>query len=542
MGGQEHFAGESVMSADEWWRGAVLYQIYPRSFMDSDGDGVGDLKGIASKLDYVKSLGVDGVWLSPFFRSPMRDFGYDVSDYRDVDPVFGSLADFDALLKGAHARNLKVVIDQVWSHTSSVHDWFRASRQDRTNQKADWYVWADPKPDGSPPNNWQAWFDGPAWTWEPRRGQYYLHNFLPTQPDLNLRNVAVRSAIFETARFWIDRGVDGFRLDVVNYYIHDARLRDNPPSGVASPALPRDMQIHQYNSNQPETLDFIVRLRELLDGRGGPMTVGELAPGSYELMSEYTRGRKGLHTAYAFDFLRAWPGVEQMARTLSRWREDPEDGWPSWAFSNHDTARVASRWSEAIGAPVPRAAVLFLSLLMSLRGTIFLYQGEELGLPEADVPFEKLRDPLGVNGWPATKGRDGCRTPMPWKNVVNAGFTRAKEPWLPVDPRHKPLGAEMQDALDESTLGETRALIALRRAQPALSRGSFRVLEAKDGQFSFERTAGVERLWCTFNFTGQPQTRAVPSGLPTVLWASDAVLAGARLNMAPFGSAILKLS
>ncbi|HVY87257.1 MAG TPA: alpha-amylase family glycosyl hydrolase, partial [Hyphomonadaceae bacterium] len=364
--------------ADDWWRGAVIYQIYPRSFKDTDADGVGDLKGIAEKLDYVRALGVDGVWLSPFFKSPMRDFGYDVSNYLDVDPMFGTLADFDTLLKKAHDLGLKVIIDQVWSHTSSDHDWFKASRQDTTNEMADWYVWADPKPDGSPPNNWQAWFGGPCWTWDARRRQYYLHNFLPTQPDLNFRNPDVQAAILNVARFWLDRGVDGFRLDVANYYVHDEKLRDNPPSGVANPALPRNMQVHQYNSNQPETLQFLAKLREVMDGRGGRMTVGELAPGGYALMAEYTGGQKRLHTAYAFDFLSQWPGVERLASILNQWKEGPDDGWPSWAFSNHDVIRVATRWGEAINAPPGRAAPLFLSLLLSLRGTIFVYQGEEL--------------------------------------------------------------------------------------------------------------------------------------------------------------------
>lgn len=533
--------GEATMSED-WWRGAVLYQIYPRSFMDSDGDGIGDLKGVTSKLDYVKSLGVDGIWLSPFFKSPMRDFGYDVSDYRDVDPMFGKLADFEALLKAAHGRDLKVIIDQVWSHTSSDHDWFQASRMDRTNDKADWYVWADAKSDGSPPNNWQAWFGGPAWTWDPRRRQYYLHNFLPTQPDLNFRNDRVRSAIHDIARFWLDLGVDGFRLDVANYYVHDAKLRDNPPSGDPNPALPRNMQVHQFNSNQPETLEFIIRLRDLMDGRGARMTVGELAPGSYELMHDYTRGHNRLHTAYAFDFLSAWPGVEAMAQILSRWGEGPEDGWPSWAFSNHDVTRVATRWGEAIGAPYGRAAPLFLSLLVCLRGTIFLYQGEELGLPEAEVPFERLQDPWGINGWPATKGRDGCRTPMPWKNATNAGFTKAKDPWLPIDPRHRMLAAEEQDELAESMLSTSRKLIALRHSSAALSRGSFRVIDAGAGQLVFERRLEGERVLSISNFTAKAAARQIGEGLPSVLWASDAVLAGGKLMMEPFGSAILKLS
>lgn len=528
--------------SETWWRGAVLYQIYPRSFMDSNGDGIGDLKGIAAKLDYVKSLGVDGVWLSPFFKSPMRDFGYDVSDYRDVDPMFGSLADFDALLKAAHERDLKLIIDQVWSHTSSDHEWFKASRQDGTNDKSNWYVWAEPKPDGSPPNNWQAWFGGPAWTWEPRRRQYYLHNFLPTQPDLNFRKPDVQAAVLDIAKFWLDKGVDGFRLDVANYYVHDAKLRDNPPSGVQAPALPRNMQIHTWNSDQPETLDFIAKLRATMDGYGARMTVGELAPGSYDLMADYTRGQQRLHTAYAFDFLGAWPGVARMAEILSQWKEGVDDGWPSWAFSNHDVIRAATRWGEAIGAPTGRAAPLFLSLLLSLRGTIFLYEGEELGLPEADVPFEKLQDPWGINGWPATKGRDGCRTPMPWKNETNAGFTKAKEPWLPVDPRHRPLAAEVQDKLEQSTLHTARTLIALRHASQALSGGSFKVIDTTGKHFAFERQSDSERVLCIFNFTAEPMTREIEQGVPSVLWASDAVLSGGKLMMEPFGSAILKLS
>jgi alpha-glucosidase len=527
--------------ANDWWRGAVLYQIYPRSFMDSNGDGVGDLKGVTSKLDYVKELGVDGVWLSPFFKSPMRDFGYDVSDYRAVDPMFGSLSDFEALLKGVHDRGLKVIIDQVWSHTSSDHDWFQASRQDRTNDKADWYVWADAKPDGSPPNNWQAWFGGPAWTWEPRRRQYYLHNFLPTQPDLNFRNDGIRAAILEIARFWLAMGVDGFRLDVANYYVHDAQLRDNPPSGDPKPALPRNMQIHKFNSNQPETLAFIGKLRELMDGNGARMTVGELAPGSYDLMAEYTRGLHGLHTAYSFDFLGAWPGVEKMADILNQWREGPENGWPSWAFSNHDATRVTTRWGEAIGAPPPRAAPLFMALLLSLRGTAFIYQGEELGLPEGVVPFEKLQDPLGIAGWPATRGRDGCRTPMPWKDENLAGFTRAKEPWLPVDARQRLLAADKQEKLDDSMLQMTRALLAARKASPALTIGAFRVVEAANNILVFEREQGGERVQCIFNFSAAPVLRKF-AARPKLLWQFDAILDGSALGMEPFSAAILQLS
>jgi alpha-glucosidase len=518
----EFLAQNPTPREPEWWRGAAMYQIYPRSFMDSNGDGIGDLKGIAAKLDYVASLGVDGVWLSPFFKSPMRDFGYDVSDYRDVDPMFGSLKDFDALLKAAHQRNLKVIIDQVYSHTSSDHPWFQQSRRDVANDKSDWYVWADPKPDGGPPNNWQAWFGGPAWTWEPRRRQYYLHNFLPTQPDLNFRSEAVQQEILDTAKFWLDRGVDGFRLDVANYYVHDAQLRDNPPSGNPAPALPRDMQVHKRNSNQPETLAFIARLRALTDSKGGRMMVGELAPGSRELMQQYTRGPERLHTAYAFDFLGIKPNAVRMAEILSGWSEGRTGGWPSWAFSNHDVARVASRWAPEEGRHQKASVICWMTLLACLRGTIFIYQGEELGLPQGDVPFEKLQDPWGIAGWPATKGRDGCRTPMPWTGEEDGGFTTAnQEPWLPVDREQRKLSVAAQLEHRAAPLHYMKALLALRREHAALRRGSLSivkpdlktgegrkgaegakfVLEAMglDDLLVFTRKSGPDEFLCAFN-------------------------------------------
>ncbi len=494
-----------MSGSDEWWRGAVIYQIYPRSFQDSNGDGIGDLPGITSRLDYVKSLGVDGVWLSPFFTSPMRDFGYDVADYRGVDPMFGAMEDFDALIAAAHERGLKVIIDQVWSHSSSDHEWFQASRLDRSNDKAHWYVWADPKPDGAPPNNWQAWFGGAAWTWEPRRRQYYLHNFLPSQPDLNLRNPDVREAIKDIARFWLDKGVDGFRLDVVNYYFHDAQLRDNPPSGKADPVLPRDMQEHRFNSNQSEALGFIEELRALTDSYGGRMMVGEIAPGSFELMRDYTSGAKRLHTAYAFDLLGEWPGVEQLAGLITRWDEGAGDGWPSWALSNHDVVRIATRWGGAIGATPEQGAPLFLVLLLSLRGTVFLYQGEELGLPEADVPFDRLQDPWGIAGWPEFKGRDGCRTPMPWEvGAPHVGFTSG-EPWLPADPAHAPLSVTSRNGQPTPSRVLAAELVNRRRQSPALKRGAITVLEATPDVLVIEREADGEKARIAINFSGRSQ-------------------------------------
>lgn len=558
-------AAVSTTTQDDWWRGAVLYQIYPRSFQDSGVDGVGDLKGVAARLDYVKSLGVDGIWLSPFFQSPMRDFGYDVSDYKAVDPLFGTLDDFRALLAAAHARNLKVIIDQVWSHTSSDHQWFEESRQSRTfeepmfrrsgdpvkQDRTNWYVWADPKPDGSPPNNWQAWFGGPAWTWEPRRRQYYLHNFLPSQPDLNFREPKVQEAILDVARFWLELGVDGFRLDVANYFFHDAQLRDNPPSGRADPVLPRDMQVHAFNSDQPETIGFLTRVRTLTDSYGARMMVGELAPGSQPLMAQYTSGLTRLHTAYAFDFLGPLPSAERFGEILSRWSETPEGGWPSWAFSNHDVIRTATRWSKADATrsenePALSAEAAF-ALLLCLRGTAFIYQGEELGLTEAKLNFSDLRDPWGIAGWPAMQGRDGCRTPMPWNIGPRAGFTdHDSKPWLPIPLEHRRASVDEQEKAPGAFLHRARALIALRQQSEALKRGSFRLLKASDHQLVFERIADGERLLCAFDVgpmadaDGNFRRPGVVAAPGDVLWSSGARVDQGQLLLGAGGGAIMR--
>ena len=343
----------------------------------------------------------------------MRDYGYDISDYCAIDPLFGTMADFDTLVKTAHDLGLKLIVDQVYSHTSIDHAWFTESRADRTNPKADWYVWADPKPDGSPPTNWLAAFGGGMWEWDSRRRQYFLHNFLPSQPDLNLHNREVQDAILDVARFWLDRGVDGFRLDVANCYTHDRQLRDNPPSGARNAVRPYFMQRHMYDRDQPETFPFAARLRQVVDEKPGRFMLAELASDDPEgAIADYTAGDDRFHTAYAFRFL-----VKPFsARIIRDGVEDllkrAPEAWPSWAFSNHDFERVASRWGA--GKPMPLFAKTLFALLTSLRGTAFVYQGEELGLPQADVPFEALRDPDGIAFWPAYKGRDGCRTPMPW--------------------------------------------------------------------------------------------------------------------------------
>ncbi len=494
----------------EWWRGAVVYQVYPRSFRDSNNDGVGDLPGITSKLDYIASLGVDGFWISPFFTSPMKDFGYDVADYCDVDPMFGSLDDFDKLVARAHELGLKVVIDQVYSHTSDQHAWFEESRSSRDNPKADWYVWADAKADGSPPNNWQSVFTGASWTWDGRRGQYFLHNFLPSQPDLNLHNPQVQEALLNVARFWLDRGVDGFRLDAINCGMHDPLLRDNPPSkgDRRSESRPYYMQHQKYNMCHDDLPAVLERLRVVTNSYGDILTVAEVgSPDPLPLMKEYTLGARRLNTAYGFDFLVADELTpELVTRVLEGWPGVRDEGWPSWAFSNHDAPRVVSRWLQSV--PHARRARLIAMLLFSLRGNIFVYEGEELGLTQADVPFERIQDPEAIRNWPATLGRDGARTPMPWTSTEHGGFSSV-EPWLPVDDHHLLLSVEEQEADPDSTLNFFRRVIDLRRRREVMQLGELRFLDAPDGVLHFQRTLGDEVATCIFNLSDT--TVSVPS-------------------------------
>jgi alpha-glucosidase len=486
----------------EWWKRAVFYQIYPRSFFDSNGDGIGDLKGIEAKLDHVAGLGVDAIWLSPVFTSPMKDFGYDVANYRGIDPIFGTLADFDDLLAAVHARGLKLIIDQVWSHTSDQHPWFVESAASHDNPKADWYVWADAKADGTAPNNWMAVFGGPSWRWNPRRRQYYLHNFLVEQPDLNFWTPGVQAAILDVARFWLDRGVDGFRLDVVNFLFHDQTLADNPPAGLTrAPVQATDYQLHVHDRSRPETLEFLGKVRALLDAYGERMAIGEISDAAYlDRQIEYTATPERLHTAYSFYFLTASePTPDLFAGAMAAWADAP--GWPSWSLSNHDFVRFPTRLAHSGN---PAQAKGLLALLLSLRGSPFLYQGDELGLPHADVPFERLQDPFAIALYTGDSGRDGARTPMPWTTVApNAGFSTARETWLPVDPRHLPLAVAAQEDEPESMLRFTRRMLAARKDTPALQSGALRVLKAREGVLAFEREAGDERIVCAFELAGQ---------------------------------------
>ena len=494
-----------VPSQHEWWRGAVIYQIYPRSFFDSNGDGIGDLIGISRKIDYLADLGIDGIWISPFFTSPMKDFGYDVSNYCDVDPIFGTLEDFDELVSRAHNRNLKVIIDQVYSHTSDQHDWFATSRTSKVNEKHDWYVWADPKPDGSPPNNWQSVFGGPAWTWDARRGQYYLHNFLASQPQLNVHNKSVQNALLGVAKFWLDRGVDGFRLDAINFSMHNRELTDNPPWPAEGRTITRpfDLQHHVHNQSQPEITGFIERIRSVLDEYDGIFTVAEVGgPDPVAEMKAFTHGNHRLSSAYNFDFLYADDLTpERIKSTVNNWRGAPDEGWPSWAFSNHDAPRAISRWHN--GSAMAAYAKLMNALLLCLRGNPILYQGDELGLPQADIPFEQLQDPEAIANWPLTLGRDGARTPLPWDAQDEfVGFGRAT-PWLPITKPHAQLAVSRQNEDPDSVLNFVRKFLKLRQNVLALRVGEIEWLASDPHVLAFVRRYGSEQVQCVFNLSAE---------------------------------------
>jgi alpha-glucosidase len=520
-------ATEAAKAVDaNWWRGAVIYQIYPRSFQDTTGDGLGDIKGITQRLPYIASLGVDAIWLSPFFTSPMADMGYDVSDYCNVDPMFGTLADFDEMMVEAERLGLKVIIDQVISHTSDRHPWFVESRSSRTNSKADWYVWADPKPDGTAPTNWLSIFGGPGWEWDGVRKQYYMHNFLIAQPDLNFHNPEVQEAMLGTVKFWLDRGVHGFRLDTVNYYFHDKQLRSNPPmvydtdgAGMETDTNPYSMQNHLYDKSQPENIDFLKRLRSLLDGYEGRATVGEVGDGPRSLttLAIYTSGNDKLHMCYTFDLLGPAFSAAYLRKVLTTVQDTVTNGWVCWAFSNHDVVRHVTRFTE-VPEEQDRVAKLSVTLLSALRGSICLYQGEELGLTEAQLSFEDLRDPYGIRFWPAFKGRDGCRTPMVWEaGAPHAGFTTGSKTWLPVPGEHASRSVDAQEAMADSVLHHYRAALAFRKSHPALVDGDMTFIDTNQDLLAFVREKHGDKLLFVFNLTREAQDFRLPDRLSSCM-------------------------
>ncbi|MEM0900443.1 MAG: alpha-glucosidase [Pseudomonadota bacterium] len=532
---QDETPGSLTQQHDDrdWWRGTVIYQIYPRSFQDTNNDGIGDLQGITRRLPYIADLGADAIWISPFFQSPMEDFGYDVSDYRKVDPMFGTMADFDAMIAEAHRLGLKVMIDQVISHSSDQHHWFRHSRMDRTNRYADWYVWADAKPDGTPPNNWLSIFGGSAWEWDTRREQYYLHNFLKSQPDLNFHNPDVQNQLLDEVRFWLDRGVDGFRLDTVNFYFHSAGLEDNPAlsvdernASIAPSVNPYNYQNHIYSKSQPENVEFLRRFRALLDEYGAA-AVGEVgdAQMGLDLVAQYTKGDDLLQMCYAFDFLEPTQlSAERVKRVVSEFEAAAPDGWSCWAFSNHDVVRHASRWADQV---IDRDGFLKMTatVILTLRGSVCLYQGEELGLTEAVLDFEDLQDPYGIQFWPTFKGRDGCRTPMVWShNEAHGGFSRAPKPWLPVPPEHLTSAANVQTGQDGTLLEHYRKMLAFRSAHPVFVKGEIAFHDAPEGVLAFERSFEGERVLVVVNASEHAKTATFEH-------------AGTAMNDSPHGGA-----
>ena len=518
------------MATNRWCRGAVIYQIYPRSFMDTDADGVGDLPGIVEKLDYIASLGVDAIWISPFFKSPMADFGYDIADYRDVDPLFGTLADFDRLLAKAHSLGIRVMIDQVLSHCSFEHEWFKQSRESRDNPKADWFVWADSKADGTPPNNWMSLFGGVAWRWESRRGQYYLHNFFSSQPDLNFHNPQVQAATLDNVKFWLDKGVDGLRLDAINFCFHDQQLRDNPPKPVEkrvgrgfSPDNPYAFQYHYHNNTQAENLVFLEELRALLDQYPEATTLGEISSeDSLATMGEYVNDQR-LHMGYSFELLTDDFTAAYIRGTAENLEAKMADGWPCWAISNHDVQRAVTRWGGSLASA--DFASQLVALVCSLRGSVCLYQGEELGLGEADVPYEALQDPYGKTFWPNFKGRDGCRTPMPWNADARAGFTTG-EPWLPIPAEHRAQAVSCQELKPASTLNATRGFLRWRKTLPALQWGSIEFLDAPEPVLAFTRHHPDQSLLVAFNLSASEVQWEIPAGLQAEVMQGHGLVSG----------------
>ena len=508
--------------SENWWESAVFYQIYPRSFKDSNNDGIGDLAGVIEKLDHLNDgkgggLGIDAIWFSPFFPSPQADFGYDVSDYCNIDSDYGTLEDFDQLVEESHRRGIKIVLDLVLNHSSDQHKWFQESRKNSTNSKVDWYVWADPKPDGSPPNNWLAVFGGAAWTFEPQRGQYYLHNFLPEQPDLNWYNPEVREALADVVRFWMKRGADGFRLDTANYYAYDRQLRDNPKRPENSELMedgqeanPLSQYITKYSKDRPENLEFIHFLRKIFE-ENGVVSIGEIGSAeglesTLKLGTDYVKNGKGLHLAYTFSMLNKNMSAEYLEHVLRVTEESIEDGWPCWSLSNHDCMRMISRF-DCFGERDGFQQMMLL-LLLSLRGTPIIYYGEEVDMQEYEITKDELRDPQGIRFWPDIKGRDGCRLPFPWDSkLTNQGFNSGTKPWLPAVNK---LSLDQAKADSGSTFHVLQEMLQIRKKFPALQTGSYRKILLDGDCFVFERKTEDETMLIAANFSTEEQSINLP--------------------------------
>jgi alpha-glucosidase len=518
-----------------WWKGAVVYQVYLRSFCDANGDGQGDFAGLLSKLDYIAGLGVDAIWLSPIHPSPDRDWGYDVSDYEGIHPDYGTQGDFDLLLSAAHSRGLKVITDEVLAHTSDEHVWFLDAL--KKGEKSDWYVWTDPREDGTVPNNWLSAFAGPAWAYQPMRRQYYHHKFLRQQPKLNWRTPQAKAAALAVLDRWLARGVDGFRLDVANAYLHDAALTDNPPVAMAernahSWMHAPNLQFHYNDSNLPEEIEVLNEIRRTVDRHPNRFVMGEFSE-EPERSGCYAPSDKGLHSGYSFPLLEARKlGPDFILQHFAMLAKHP-DHWPSVAFSNHDIMRTITRFG---GPDAPQGlAKLMLALLLSLKGTALIYQGEELGLPQASLRRDQLKDPVGDLYYPYTGGRDGCRTPMPWDAAApNLGFS-AGTPWLPVSPLHKPLAVSAQEEDSNSTLAFVRAFLNARHSSDALRLGEIEFADAPAPVLAFTRVHGNERVLCVFNMSGGRADYRV-QGAPLDIGCGVTGLKGETLSLGPYAA------
>ena len=490
----------STAQSFRWWERGIVYQIYPRSFMDSNGDGIGDLTGIRQKLDYLQWLGVDAIWISPIYPSPMADFGYDVSDYTDIDPIFGSLADFDALLADVHARGMKLLLDYVPNHTSDRHPWFIESRSSRLSGKRDWYIWRDPVQDGGPPNNWRSNFGGAAWTWDEQTGRYYYHAFLKEQPDLNWRNVEVQRAMLDVLRFWLTRGVDGFRVDVMHHLAKDTLYRDNPSNPDFRPGMsPYRELLTTYSVDLPEVQGIVAMMRAVIDEYDDRMLVGEIYLPLERLMAYYGASGKGAHLPFNFQLIRLPWNAKEVAAAVERYEAMlPSYAWPNWVLGNHDKPRIVTR----IGAAQARVAAM---LLLTLRGTPTLYYGDEIGMHDVSIPPDQVRDPFEKNVPGLGLGRDPVRTPMQWTGGHCAGFTTGT-PWLPLAADFTTNHVAALRDQPNSTLTLYHRLIELRRAEPALSVGGFASLPVVDDVMAYVRKAGERRLLIVLNFVSQARS------------------------------------
>jgi alpha-glucosidase len=485
-----------------WWAAGVLYQIYPRSFQDADADGIGDLRGIIDRLDYLTDLGVDAIWLSPIFPSPMADFGYDVADYVGVDPIFGTMDDFDALVLTAHARGLKLILDLVPNHSSDQHPWFVESRASRDNPKRDWYLWRDPKPDGGPPNNWLSEFGGSGWQYDAATGQYYYHAFLAQQPDLNWRNPKVRAAIYDAMRFWLRKGVDGFRVDVIWHLIKDDQFRDNPPNPEYAPGMPPHTAVlPQYSADRPETLEIVAEMRAVLDEFHDRLLIGEIYLPIERLVAYYgvdLQGKlNGAQLPFNFALLSTPWHARDIAALVARYEQAlPNGAWPNWVLGNHDRPRVASRVGEAQA----RVAAM---LLLTLRGTPTLYYGDELGMRQVEIAPQDVQDPFEKNVPGIGVGRDGCRTPMQWDASAHSGFTEGT-PWLPLAPDATQYNVVNLRADAQSILNLYRALLRLRRTHPQLAQGDYQPVAVEGEILLYRRHHRGESVLIALNLGDEP--------------------------------------